>query len=350
MQLIYFCSAFLLALLLTPIVRAIMIRFQIVDKPKKNSRKIHTIPIALGGGIAIFFSFFIMVCISWVGFGDLGTDILPQYLIGLFIASLILIVGGLIDDTWTLSAKQLILFPLFASFVMLATGIGPEVITNPFGGSIDLYQFQFTLPTIGTIVWLADLIVFFWLMGMMMTTKLLDGLDGLVTGVVAIGAIVIFFLSIHETWFQSEVALLALLFSGVLAGFLVWNWNPAKIFLGEGGSTMLGLILGTLAIISGGKIATTLLVMGIPILDIIRVMYMRKRKGVSLFTGDSEHLHFKLIHSGFNQKQAVLLFYAISLVFGLTTLFLQSSQKLFALLLLLVLMLLLSLWLQKQTE
>jgi UDP-GlcNAc:undecaprenyl-phosphate GlcNAc-1-phosphate transferase len=346
----YFCSAFLLAFFLTPLVRAVMIRYQIIDKPQKNSRKIHTTPVALGGGIAVFLSFFLMVFIARFGLGDLGSDIISRHLIGLCVASLVLIIGGLIDDKYSLSARQLIVFPLIATFVMLGAGVGPEAITNPLGGSIDLYQFQFSLPSIGTIVWLADLIVFFWLMGMMMTTKLLDGLDGLVTGVVGIGALVIFFLSIQPAWYQPEVALLALLFTGVLAGFLVWNWHPAKIFLGEGGSTMLGLILGTFAIISGGKIATTLLVMGIPILDIIRVMCMRARKGVSVFTGDSEHLHFKLIHSGFNQKQAVLLFYAISLVFGLTTLFLQSSQKIFALLLLLVLMILLSLWLQKNTD
>lgn len=348
MLFIYFCSAFLLSFFLTPMVRAIMLRFDITDKPVKNSRKIHKTPIALGGGIAIFISFAIMVAIARFGLGDLGSEVITRHIIGLILASSVLIVGGLLDDIFTFTAKYSIIFPLVATFLMIAVGVGPEIITNPFGGTIDLYQFQFELPGLGTVVWFADLIVFLWLMGMMMTTKLLDGLDGLVSGVVGIGSIMIFFLSMQSLWYQPEVALLALLFAGVLGGFLIWNWHPAKIFLGEGGSTMLGLILGTLAIISGGKIATTLLVMAIPIFDILRVMFRRAKNNKPLFRGDSNHLHFQLIHSGLSQTQAVLLFYAISLLFGLTTLFLQSSQKLFALLLLLVLMLLLSVWLQKK--
>lgn len=323
-----------------------MLRFDIVDRPVKQSRKIHTKVTPLGGGIAVFLSFFIMVFLARFALGDLGSEVITRHLIGLFLAATVLIVGGAIDDKYVLRAKQQIWFPLLATFVMIAVGVGPDVITNPLGGTLDLYQFQFSLAGLGTVVWLADLIVFLWLMGMMMTTKLLDGLDGLVSGVVLIGAIMIFFLSMQADWYQPEVALLALLFAGVLCGFLVWNWHPAKIFLGEGGSTLLGLILGTLAIISGGKIATTLLVMGIPILDIIRVMVQRAKQKQPLFRGDSNHLHFQLIHSGLTQTQAVLLFYSISLLFGLTTLFLQSSQKVFALLLLLVLMLLISLWLQ----
>lgn len=349
MLFIYFCSACLLSFFLTPVVRAIMLRFDIVDTPN-SGRKIHKRPIPLGGGLAIFLSFTIMVCIARFILGDLGSEVITRHLIGLLLGSTVLVVGGLLDDRYTFSPRRLIWFPLIATFIMISTGIGPDIITSPFGGSIDLYQFAITLPGIGTLVWLADLIVFFWLMGMMMTTKLLDGLDGLVTGVVAIGAMMIFFLSMQAEWFQPEVSLLALLFAGVLLGFLVWNWYPAKIFLGEGGSTLLGFILGTLAIISGGKIATTLLVMGIPILDIVRVMMMRHRAGQSMFRGDSEHLHFQLIHSGLTQVQAVLLFYAIALLFGLTTLFLQSSEKIMALFLLFVLMLLISLWLQGKKQ
>jgi UDP-GlcNAc:undecaprenyl-phosphate GlcNAc-1-phosphate transferase len=349
MLFMYFCAAFLLSFFLTPAVRSIMIRFGIVDHPK-SKRKIHKMPIALGGGIAIFASFFGMVFIARFLLGDLGSELITSHLIGLAVASLVLIIGGFIDDKYTLLARQQIWFGIAAAIILISFGVGLEVLTNPFGGFLMLTSATLTLPILGEILWLSNLIVFLWLMGMMMTTKLLDGLDGLVTGVVAIGAIVIFFLTMQPELYQPEVALLSLLFAGVLCGFLIWNWHPAKIFLGEGGSTMVGLILGTLAIISGGKIATALLVMGVPILDIIRVMTQRVRKGQSPFTGDSEHLHFKLIHSGLSQKQAVLLFYSISLLFGLTTLFLQSSQKVFALLLLLVLMLLLSLWLQKSDQ
>jgi UDP-GlcNAc:undecaprenyl-phosphate GlcNAc-1-phosphate transferase len=181
----------------------------------------------------------------------------------------------------------------------------------------------------------------------MFTTKILDGLDGLVTGVIGIGAILIFFVANQGQLPQPEVAILAIILFGTCLGFLIWNWHPAKIFLGEGGSLLTGFLLGALAIISGSKIATTLLVMGVPMLDVIRVVIIRIRKGNSIFVGDNEHLHFRLLVSGFNQRQAVLLLYAISFTFGMTTLFLQDSQKIIALLFLFVLMILAGVWLSK---
>ena len=131
-------------------------------------------------------------------------------------------------------------------------------------------------------------------------------------------------------------------------GFLVWNFHPAKIFLGEGGSLFIGFILGVLAIISGSKIATTLLVMGLPMLDVARVIFMRIRKRKSIFVGDSEHLHFRLLHSGLDQRQTVLLLYVIAFAFGISTLFLQTNQKLIALLFLFMLMMLLVLYFSKK--
>ena len=181
-------------------------------------------------------------------------------------------------------------------------------------------------------------------MGMMFTTKFLDGLDGLVTGVVAIGALIIFFLSRDPRWLQPEVALVALIFAGACLGFLVWNWHPAKIFLGEGGSLFTGFVLGTLAIISGGKIATTLLVMGLPALDVVRVIARRAQKKTSVFAGDNEHLHFKLLRSGLSQRQAVILLYSLSLIFGLSALVLQTTYKLIAFGILLLVMLLAAAW------
>ena len=130
--------------------------------------------------------------------------------------------------------------------------------------------------------------------------------------------------------------------------FFDWNWHPAKIFLGEGGSLFMGFMLGGLAIISGGKIATTLLVLGLPLMDMVRVIIERIKKGKPFYEGDSEHLHFRLLQSGFSQKQAVLLFYTIAFLFGVSTLFLQSSQKLIALTFLFVLMMLLGIYFSRK--
>ncbi len=185
---------------------------------------------------------------------------------------------------------------------------------------------------------------------MMFTTKFLDGLDGLVTGVITIGAFVLFAFALQDAWLQREVALLSIAFAGACVGFLVWNWHPAKIFLGEGGSLFAGFLLGVLAIISGAKIAITLLVMAVPAIDVACVIIRRKQRGKSILKGDNEHLHFRLIASGFKHHQAVLLMYAISAAIGLSALFLQSAQKLIALLSILVVMILFGVRFAKQDK
>ncbi|MBU1895720.1 undecaprenyl/decaprenyl-phosphate alpha-N-acetylglucosaminyl 1-phosphate transferase [Patescibacteria group bacterium] len=347
MYLIYFTSTFVLSIFLTYLLRKLMRRFEIVDLPREQSRKIHKKKIPLGGGLAIFVSFFVVVAIALFVFDNFGIDVERRHILGLFIGGLILMIGGLLDDKYNFKARQQILFPILATLIIIAFGIGPHEITNPAGGVFRLDRWIIPIDGIGNWVVLADILVFFWLMGMMFTTKLLDGLDGLVAGLVSIGALMIFFLSTQTQWYQPEVGLLAIIFAGAVLGFLVWNSYPAKIFLGEGGSLFTGFMLGSLAIISGSKIATTLLVVAIPMLDIGRVMILRIKNKKSIFVGDSEHLHFKLLHSGLSQRQAVLFFYTIALLFGVTTLFLQSSEKVIALLFLFVLMLLVGFWFGK---
>jgi len=298
--------------------------------------------------LAIFFSFFLSVLIAWIFADNFTYEIVGRNLVGLFLGSLILVGGGILDDKYNLKAKVQIIFPVLAALSIILAGIGPHIISSPFGGAIRLDFWQIHFGDLGTIVVVADLLVFLWLMGMMFTTKFLDGLDGLVSGIVSIGAFVIFFFALQAQWFQPDVAMLAIILAGATLGFLVWNWFPAKIFLGEGGSLLTGFLIGSLAIISGGKFAITLLVMAIPVLDVARVIVKRVQKKTPIYMGDSEHLHFRLVESGLSQKQAVLLFYSISFLFGLSALFLQSKQKLFALILLFVIMLLLGVWFSKK--
>ncbi len=339
----YFLLTFVISFFLTALVKDVMARLGVVDKPKAKSRKIHKKKIPLGGGLAIFLSFFIvsgyLLCYS----DFMARDITGTQMLGLFIGGLFLMIGGFLDDKYSLCARAQIIFPILAALSIIVFGIGPRVITNPLGGTITL-DYKLAVIGLGNWIIVADILVFFWLLGVMFTTKFLDGLDGLVAGVVSIGALIIFFLSLQSQWYQPEVAMLAIVFSAACLGFLVWNWHPAKIFLGEGGSLFTGFMLGSLAIISGGKIAITLLVIGIPMLDVARVMIRRMQKNKPIYLGDQEHLHFKLLESGLTQKQAVLLMYSISFLFGFTALFLQSSQKLIALVFLLALMLLLGVW------
>jgi UDP-GlcNAc:undecaprenyl-phosphate/decaprenyl-phosphate GlcNAc-1-phosphate transferase len=344
----YLLLAIIVSFFLTAVVAIIMRHFDILDTPRISKRKIHKKKIPLGGGWAIYMTTTILLLLAYRS-GDLGM-LEPRIIVGIVLGGLALMIGGTLDDKKRISAKHQIWFPLLATGIVLSFGLGPHEITNPFGGVLSLDGAVIPVDGIGSIVVFADLLVFAWLMGMMYTTKLLDGLDGLVTGVVGIGALVIFFLSRQPQWFQPGVGAVALILAGACLGFLVWNWHPAKVFLGEGGSLYLGFFLGSLAIVSGGKIATTLLVIGIPMLDVMRVMIRRIQKKTPVFAGDSEHLHFKLMHAGLSHKQAVLLFYVMALGFGASALFLQSRQKLHALISLGVIMILVGVWFSHQEK
>jgi UDP-GlcNAc:undecaprenyl-phosphate GlcNAc-1-phosphate transferase len=142
---------------------------------------------------------------------------------------------------------------------------------------------------------------------------------------------------------------LCLIFGGCALGFLIWNFYPAKIFLGEGGSTFLGFMLGVLAIISGAKIATTLLIMGIPILDVLWVIIRRIfKEKKSPFLADKKHLHFRLLDAGLNQRQAVLFLYLLTLLFGASAIFQKTLGKLVTLGILIIVMMFLGWWVIKR--
>ncbi|MBI4262381.1 undecaprenyl/decaprenyl-phosphate alpha-N-acetylglucosaminyl 1-phosphate transferase, partial [Candidatus Uhrbacteria bacterium] len=268
-----------------------------------------------------------------------SSNIATKYLIGIFFGGLVIMIGGFLDDRWHWKPGKQIIFPVLAAFIVIASGIGITFITNPFGGQIHLdgwqrilfwfqgIPYRLTLP--------ADVFTLLWLLGMMYTTKFLDGLDGLVSGVTVIGGLVIAALALDPIVHQNGTALLALILAGAFFGFIPWNWHPAKIFLGEGGSIFAGFMLGVLAIISGSKVTTTLLVVGIPILDtlwvILRRIFWEHR---SPFAGDRKHLHHRLLDLGFSHRAVVLMLYFLAAYFGITALFLQSSGKLIALLIL----------------
>ncbi len=326
-----FISALILTAILTVLVRKVALYFKIVDDSgvaPQSVRKIHTGAIPLLGGVAIFISYFAFLFLFAPRFlhGPLGYAQLG----GFFIGALILIIGGILDDKYNLKPQTQIIFPSLAVLAVIFGGVEIAKITNPFGGVISLSAFGFV----------SALIIALWLLGLMYTTKLLDGVDGLVSGVAAIGGLVIFLFTLTTKYYQPNIAFAALLFAAVCLGFLILNWHPAKIFLGEGGSLLLGFILGVLAIISGGKIAITLLVMGIPILDVAWTIIRRLSQGKNPFKfSDREHLHHRLLALGLSQRQTVLVFYLFSLVFGLAGLFLQSRGKFWALVLLVVIML-----------
>lgn len=335
-----FSITFFISVVFTFFVRKIAFKLKVLDEPTE-ARKIHKKPIPLLGGFAIFTTFFLLL--FFVREQILVGDLNHGHWLGVFFGALILMIGGFLDDKYKLKPRKSFIFPVLAAILVIIGGVEIEKITNPLGGYIYFDFLKIPILKIGDIwyyfVVFSDILIFIWLLGMMYTTKLLDGIDGLVTGLVSIGAFIIFLFTISDQYYQADIAIASIVLCATCAGFLVFNWNPASIFLGEGGSLLLGFILGVLAIISGGKIAIALLVMGIPILDVIWTIVRRIKNGKNPFKfSDKKHLHHRLLGLGIGQKKTVLIYYFLSSTFGLSALFLQSREKIFALSLLLLIM------------
>jgi len=337
---------FFLSVILTLVVKKIAFKYKILDYPDFQ-RKIHKVPIPLLGGVAIFLSFTI-VLIYYSFFTNLLIYgfILPKHVIGIILAALIIVIGGVLDDKFNLKPKYQIIFPILATLIIMASGISINYIRNPFGNIISFKNWDFNLFYFQGIPYkitlLADFFTLFWLLGIMYTTKLLDGLDGLVSGITIISSLIIFCIAMSKSVAQYNTALIALILAGAFLGFLFFNFHPAKIFLGEGGSLFAGLMLGVLAIISGSKVATTLLILGIPILDVVWVIIRRMFTKKSISLADRKHFHFRLLDIGLNQRQAVIFMYSLTASFGIAALFLQTMGKFIALLVLAALMLILA--------
>ncbi len=320
-----FALAFFISFILTFIVSRIAVRRRIVDVPDAE-RRFHKNATPILGGFAVFGSL-LLVSIAMLFTGDLIGNIPLRQLVAIWVGGIILMIGGYLDDRYRLPARYSVIFPILACLTIVTSGISAVSVHNPFTGEImQLNNWMvFGMPLV------SGIIVFVWTFGMTYTTKLLDGMDGLVTGIAAIAGIVIFGLSLTPDVMQPQTALLSIIFVGSLLGFLILNFHPAKIFLGESGSTFAGFMLAILAIVSGGKIATAILVMGIPVLDAFWVILQRLFNRQSPFQGDRRHLHYKLTEIGFSEPQAVLFLYALTGIFGVAALFLQSLGKLIAL-------------------
>lgn len=313
--------AFVIAVVSTWLVRRFATRFGIVDRPA-GGRKIHARAVPLLGGVGIFVSVAVVVAYLLATGGRLtGGEITVTHYLGFLLGGLVLMIGGFIDDRFDLSPRYAVIAPVLAALTAIGFGVEVDKLTNPLGGVIYLAP------------WQSDVLVFAWLMVVMYTTKFLDGLDGLATGVSSIGALMVLFLALTTAYFQPDVALLAAVCVGAMLGFLVFNFNPASIFLGEGGSTFVGFALGMLAVISGGKLATALLVIAIPLMDVAWIVVRRFRVGGirQIFRADRKHLHHRLLDRGWGQKRIVIAYYLVATAFGLSTLFLQSREKLVAL-------------------
>lgn len=317
---------FLLTILFVPQIKKLAFKIGAVDKPQKNSRKIHHKIMPTAGGVAIYLAFLITTLIF-------VSDHSISYW-GLIFASTLVLVVGLIDDIRGLNAWVKLSFQIIAAICAFAFfGIKIEVLTNPFAQSL-----VFTDPNITFNIahlsfsfnLVALLLTTFWLVGMTNTINIIDGIDGLSGGVSAIAAIIMFFLALSPDVAQKQTAIISIALAGGCLGYLLYNFHPAKIFNGDSGAYFLGMSLGIIAIFSGAKLATAALVLGVPILDVAWSAIRRIGSGRSPFSADRGHLHYLLLDVGLTQRQAALLIYVLCGIFGIIALIASPSQKLIA--------------------
>ncbi len=313
-------AVFGLSVLMVKIFQWVAWRWKILDYPS-SARKIHTEPVPLTGGLAIAISFLSAIAFLYLFDYFKFIDFSGANLLAIAGAVLVLMIGGTLDDKYNLSAKWQLLTPLLAILVVVWSGVSVDFLTNPLNGSL-IYLSDFV----------GKILVFAWLLGLMYTTKLLDGLDGLVGGMTFIGSGIIALLIFSMDWLQADVILLVLAFMAALAGFLIFNLPKASVFLGEGGSLLAGFMLGVFSILAGSKIATTLLVMALPIIDTAWVIAYRLYLKKPIFSADKNHLHHRLLALGWRPYQILAFIYGVSFLFGLSTLLLNPLFKLIILL------------------
>lgn len=327
--------AFVLTVFLTLLALKFFPRFGFMDRPSKYGLKRKPIPYY--GGIVIVAVFFISVLL----FVKIDIHVLALLLGALMIASV-----SFADDMFHLSPFLRLFVQILAAGALVAGGIGIRSISNPFGTPFILDQQTMIYAVdsaIVTISLLGGLFTILWVVAIVNTMNFLDGLNGLPSGVSAIAALSIFFLSIRpdihfDISSQIPVATISIILFACAFAFMFFDFHPAKILMGDTGSMFLGFLLATLAIFSGGKITTAFLILGFPILDAVWVILRRIVSGKSPFRGDLHHLHHRLVEIGLSERKAVLFIYAICALFGGIAIFSGPLQKAYAIAFLVILM------------
>ncbi|MDO5037561.1 MAG: MraY family glycosyltransferase [Tissierellia bacterium] len=297
-----FALAVFIALLATPAVRKWSLHYNVMDLPG-DKRRVHKKPIPLAGGLAIYLA---LISSSLIFLP------LSRGTLGYIVGATIIVLTGLYDDKYNMAAKTKFALQIVAALALILIGdVNINFFTNPFYGQDTLISLEaMSLP-----------ITLFWMVGITNTINLIDGLDGLATGISMIAAISLMLIAHRFSYL--EIAVLSAILAGGCLGFLPYNFNPAKIFLGDTGALLLGFSLSFIAVEGVMKSAAILtillpvLILGVPIFDTTFAMIRRKMAGRSIVSPDKGHLHHRLLHRGLSQRQTVLALYLVTAIFGL---------------------------------
>ncbi|MBR5554203.1 MAG: undecaprenyl/decaprenyl-phosphate alpha-N-acetylglucosaminyl 1-phosphate transferase [Clostridia bacterium] len=300
------CSA-CIAFTMTPIARVLAFKIGAVDIPK-DSRRMHRVAMPLLGGVAIFTAFVVTV----LAFCDLKENY--RIILGLLGGASIIVATGILDDKFSLNPFLKLFLQIVAALVVALCGITIDNV-GIFNSNGELFSLgSFSIP-----------ITVIWIVAVTNAVNLIDGLDGLSCGVSTISALSI----LVSSFFMTDVPPIAILLTAILAGsclgFLPYNFNPAKIFMGDTGSMFLGFTLSTISVIGVFKTDAIIaywvpfIAFAVPLFDTTFAFVRRILQGKSPFSADRGHIHHKLIDMGFNQKQSVTILYAISAIFGIAS-------------------------------
>lgn len=322
-----FVFACVTGVVITPVVIALYRRFGWVDDPEQNHHKkvTHDVPVPRGGGLVIFGA----VLLAAILF--LSMD---KYLIAILLGALLLTVVGFLDDVLDLHPVIRLCTGLAAALIVVGSGIGIAYVSNPFGpGVLHLSHPQLVLSILGetrTIWVIADLFAILFIIWNMNIVNWSKGVDGQMPGFVSVACIFIGLLSYRfiDDPTSFNTAYLAFAVAGAFAGFLVWNFYPQKLMAGYGAGSLAGYFLSVLAILSGAKVATTLMVLAIPTADAVFTIARRLLAGKSPLWGDRGHLHHKLMDElGWGRRRIAIFYWFSSLCLGVLSLYLNTVGK-----------------------
>ncbi len=306
-------TALIVSFLMTPVVKTFAYKVGAIDVPKDN-RRMHKTPIPRLGGLAIFLGFMV----STLLFNEIDVQMR-----GILLGSVIIVLLGVVDDITPLPAMLKFVVQIIAALIPISHGVVIKALSNPniFSGDPYWVLGGFSIP-----------ITILWIVGITNAVNLIDGLDGLANGVSAICATTMLVIALLVADGQVAITMAALV--GACAGFMPYNTNPAKMFMGDTGATFLGFILATMSIQGLFKFyalisfAVPFLILGLPIFDTAFAMIRRIAKGQSPMKPDRSHVHHRLIDMGLNQKQAVATLYVISAILGMSAVVLTTSGEL----------------------
>lgn len=299
--------AFFISVTLTPLVRVLAFKFKVTDVPKDN-RRMHKKEMPLMGGLAIYIAFVVCTLI----FSELNMQI-----IGILLGATLIVLTGIIDDKYNMKAIIKLLLQIAAGVITVLSGTEIEMI-NFFGKYLPFGNWS-------------GVITVLWIVALTNAINLIDGLDGLSCGVSTISCFTLLFSLFNSNTDFSIIILIGIL-AGSCLGFLPFNFNPAKIFMGDTGALFLGYIMSVLSILGCFKLNALVsfwvpfLVFALPLLDTAFAFTRRILKGKSPFSADRGHVHHRLIDRGFDQKHSVLLLYAVSGISGVSAILLSMDN------------------------